>query len=334
MRLKTGVLRLRCFMQTLEPEMGNTSVGSFYQISCSGKIARLVLCDFYLPVYAGGGTAMKKNKTVEQLAVTAVMLAASTLLSLIKIIDLPYGGSVTLASLLPIMIVAYRYGTPWGLLTGLAHGLLQFALGASVLGYVTGWQSVVAVILLDYVIAFSLVGLSGLSRKITKNQPAGFLIGAFFGCFARYVSHVISGATVWAGLSIPDSAALLFSLIYNATYMLPEMLVLMVVGYYVASAIDFRTPRLTAIRDRDTKVSSWVLAIIAGLLLAGAAVFDIAAIFSKLQNGETGEFDFANISAVNWPLVIIVTVIAVVFAVALFILRAVIVKQQKEKDRE
>ncbi len=271
----------------------------------------------------------KNGSFVERIAVTAIMLAAATLLSFVKLADLPAGGSVTLASLLPILILAYRYGTPWGLLSGLIHGAVQFALGAGVLSYVTGWQSVVAVILLDYVVAFAVVGLAGLARRMTKSQPAAFLIGAFIGCAARYVCHVISGATVWAGLSIPDEAALTYSFIYNATYMLPEMLILMLVGYYVSSALDFRGRRLRALKDKDVRPAAKVLAILAGALLTGAAVFDVVAVFSKLQNADTGEFDFTNIVNVDWKWVIIVSAVAAAFAVVLFVIRHMINKREE-----
>lgn len=273
----------------------------------------------------------KKRKIgIEQLAVTAVMLAASTLLSLLKIIDLPYGGSVTMASLLPIVIVAIRYGTPWGLLTGLTHGLIQFALGASVLGWVTGWVSIVTVILLDYVVAFAVIGLAGLARKI-KNQPAAFLLGSFIACLGRYICHFLSGVTVWRDISIPGDAAVIYSLIYNATYMLPELLVLLVVAYYISSALDFRAAKLVALRKTDLSLPAKILSIIAGAILAFAAVFDIVSIFSVLQNEETGEFAFTQLSEVNWPVVIAVTVICIVFAAAIFIAKHFINRNAAKK---
>ena len=93
-----------------------------------------------------------QNKTVRVLVESAVMVALATVLSLIKIVDLPYGGSVTIASMLPVAVIAYRHGILWGLGTGLVYGAIQQLLGLNDLIYVTGWQSVLAVILLDYIV--------------------------------------------------------------------------------------------------------------------------------------------------------------------------------------
>ena len=268
------------------------------------------------------------NSMIERLAVTAIMLAAATLLSIFKLVDLPYGGSVTLASLFPILILAMRYGTPWGMLSGLVYGALQLALGAKVLTYVTTPASVIAVILLDYGIAFALIGLGGITRKM-KSQPIAFLLGAMIACVLRYLSHVISGATVWAGLSIPTEAALIYSFIYNATYMLPEMLILMIVSFYIASALNFRTPRLRAYHGKDAYSATRILLYIAGAIVAAAAIFDVASIFAVLQNAETGEFQFENIVAVDWKWIILASAVAIAVAVVL-ILVYVFTKKQKE----
>lgn len=258
---------------------------------------------------------MKQGKPmVERLAVTAIMLAAATLLSMLKIIDLPYGGSVTLASLLPILILAHRYGTLWGMLSGLVYGALQLALGAKVLTYVTTPLSVAAVVLLDYIVAFAVIGLGGLTRKM-KSQPIAFLIGAVIACVLRYACHVISGATVWAGLSIPTEAALIYSFGYNATYMLPELIILAILSYYVASALNFRSPEIRAYHGKDAYSTTRILIYLAGAILAAAAVFDVVMIFSVLQNPETGEFQFENIANVNWTWVIQISAVAVAVAV-------------------
>ena len=90
-----------------------------------------------------------KNKTVRALVESAVMVALATVLSLIKIVDLPAGGSVTIASMLPVAVIAYRHGLGWGLGAGRVHGAIQQLLGLSSLSRVTGWQSILAVILLD-----------------------------------------------------------------------------------------------------------------------------------------------------------------------------------------
>lgn len=263
-----------------------------------------------------------KNKTVRALVESAVMIALATVLSRIEIVDLPYGGSVTIASMLPIAIIAYRHGLGWGLGAGLVHGVIQQLFGLNNLSYVTGWQSVLAVILLDYIVAFAIVGLAGVFRKAVKNQATALMLGCVLICVLRYACHVISGATVWAGLSIPTQAALGYSFIYNATYMVPETIVLVVAALYIGSTIDFRAEMPTRMRREEQKGGTVWLAPAAGLVVTAAVVYDVAAIFSHLQSGETGEFDIRQITEVNWLSVVIVTVVAALIAAVLLGVRS------------
>ena len=189
-------------------------------------------------------TRTKSFSMAKRLTESAAMIALATVLSLLKLVDLPYGGSVTAASMVPILLIAFRYGPSWGLLTGFVHGTIQLLLGTSVFSWVTGWKAVVAVILLDYVIAFGLLGLGGLFRKAVRRQGTALLLGGLLGCLLRYLCHVLSGATVWAGLSVPTGAALEYSLIYNATYMVPETITTLVVLYYLSLNLDFTAPDL------------------------------------------------------------------------------------------
>lgn len=265
---------------------------------------------------------------IKKLAVTAIMLAAATLLSVFELMHLPQGGSITLASALPVMIVAVRYGTPWGLLAGLVFGLIQLVIGANTLSYVTGPAAIAAVIILDYLLAFACYGLAGTVRKL-KPQPVAFVLGAFIVCVTRYICHVISGCTVWAGLSIPTDAAFQYSLIYNATYMLPEMLVLIVVAYYVSSTLDFTGKELRPLRTKDSGTVPRMLLDVAGVLVAAGAVFDIVQIFAHMQ-GEDGTFSSTALTEIPWPLIIIVTAIVLAAAAVLLIISQRIAKQQKE----
>ena len=256
---------------------------------------------------------------VRRLVESAIMVALAVVLSLIKLAELPYGGSVTCASMLPILIVAYRNGPLWGLGSGLVFSVVQLVTGLSVLSYVTGWQSVLAVILLDYIFAFVVSGLGGIFRKQGRSQETALIFGALLVSVLRFFFHVVSGATVWAGLSIPDGAALGYSLVYNATYMIPETIVTMIVGYYIGSVLDFRK---TDVRRYQAPKESGVPALryIAGLVIAAALVVVTALVFAKLQNAESGAFDITGLSAVNWTVVLIVSGAGVLTAAVLFIL--------------
>lgn len=251
---------------------------------------------------------------------SAVMIALATVLSLIRIVDLPYGGSVTIASMLPVMIIGYRHGALWGLGSGLVYGIIQQLLGLKNLSYFTTWQSILAIILLDYLIAFAVCGLAGVTRRAPKDQALGLSAGALIACLLRYLCHVISGATVWAGLSIPTQAALGYSLIYNATYMVPETIITVVAAYYLGSVLDFRAAVPTRISAPDRSKLASLLSAVSGLVLCAAVFFDVAAIFAHLQDPETGSFTVTQIGNVNWIAVAVVSAVAVVVAVVLTVI--------------
>ncbi|MBE6680193.1 MAG: hypothetical protein E7598_06705 [Ruminococcaceae bacterium] len=260
-----------------------------------------------------------KNTKVRALVESAIMIAIATVLSMIKIVDLPYGGSVTIASMFPIAIVSYRHGIKWGCAAGLAYGTIQQLLGLSTLSYVTGWQSVVAIILLDYVVAFAVAGLGGIFRKSLKEQSTSLALGAILVCVLRYACHVFTGATVWAGISIPTKAALVYSFVYNATYMIPETIIMTIVAIYIGSVINFNAQvPVRVIKSEDSSASSIITAL-SGLPIAAALIVDVALVFSKLQNAETGEFAIEQIADVNWMLVGIVSAVAAMLAVVLFV---------------
>ena len=223
-----------------------------------------------------------ENQKTKRLVESAIMLTLATILSVLKIVELPAGGSITIASMLPIVIIAYRYGTAWGLGIGLIYGVIQQLFGLDNLSYFTTWQSIVAVILLDYIIAFAVIGLSGIFRNKIKNQATAMMLGALLVCILRYICHVLSGATVWKGLSIPTSAALTYSVIYNATYMIPETIVLLVATCYIGSVLDFRAELPVRFKPNQQKtVLPWI-PVVSGHLISAATIFDTASVFAHL----------------------------------------------------
>lgn len=271
-----------------------------------------------------------KPKMAVRLTESAIMIALATILSLLKLVNLPYGGSVTLASMLPILLIAYRYGTAWGMLTGFVHGVIQLVLDPSVLSYVTGALSVASVIILDYSLAFAVIGLGGLFRKFIKKQNTALLAGSIFTGILRYICHVIVGCTVWAGLSIPTAGALIYSFIYNATYMIPETLVLAFAAYYIGSVIDFSGGRLTTLKKETAGPSMRIPHLVSGALICAAGIFDVVAVFATLQNAETGEFDITGIADANWIAIAAVTAAAVILSIALCaIWRTTVMKKAK-----
>ncbi len=258
-----------------------------------------------------------KNKTI-RLTETAVMLSFATVLSILPLLELPYGGSVTVCSALPLLIISYRYGCKWGVFAGVVYGILQMLLGMKNVMYFTTPLSIAAVIVLDYVLAFAVLGLGGIFRKIAKTQSGAMVCGGVFALFLRYVLHTVAGATVWAGLSIPTQAALAYSLAYNATYMLPETLVTAIGTVLVSRALDFRGD--TVGRATKNGTFDWCL-LGAAVAVVAVLLFDIRAVFAVLQNPETGTFMWQGLANVAWRSVSIVSLVGGVLAGVFLIIR-------------
>ena len=246
-----------------------------------------------------------KQQKMLRLVESGLMLAMATVLSMVKVLDLPYGGSITAFSTLPILLVAYRHGVWQGLLTAFAHALIQLMLGANTLSYATSAAVAVAIVVLDYLLAFTVLGLGGIFRRKCESQGVALVLGALLTGVLRYALHVIAGCTVWAGLSIPTEAALVYSLAYNATYMLPETLVTALGAWYLSRAVDLREQMPT--RAKAVQSGNLVLSLVGKTALLAAAVWNIVEIFRPLQDAESGDFVITNLALVNWSLVGIVT---------------------------
>lgn len=188
-----------------------------------------------------------KKKRLLMIAESAIMLALATALSMITFFKLPAGGSVTPFSMLPILIIAYRYGTKWGLGVGVIYGLIQMVLGLSALSYATNAWAAVCIILFDYVVAFGVLGFGGLFRK-AKNQAIGFSSGVIFACVLRFLCHFLTGITVWADYADGVWPVVIYSLTYNGSYMLPELIITTAVGAVLMSFLDFRSEKLRPLR--------------------------------------------------------------------------------------
>ncbi len=248
-----------------------------------------------------------KSQKMLRLVESGLLLAVAVVLSMVKVLDLPYGGSITAFSALPILLVAYRHGTVWGLFTAFAYALMQLMLGTGTLSYATSTAAVVAIILLDYLLAFTVLGLGGIFRRRCQHQGAALVLGAVLTGLMRYALHVIAGCTVWAGLSIPTEAALVYSLAYNATYMLPETIVTALGAWYLSRAVDLREQTPARAKTAPVKPAAFWVGLAGNAALLVAAVWDVALVFAPLQDPDTGDLVITNLSLVNWPTVGIVT---------------------------
>ena len=130
-------------------------------------------------------TMNRTHLSVRMLCEAAVMVALAQILSYLKLMELPNGGSLTPA-MFPIILFAVRWGTAPGLMAGFVFGLLQLIFDGA---YAWGWQSM----LLDYLAAFTPLGLAGLF----KGRTWGIFAGTVVGCAGRFLVHYISGVTIY-----------------------------------------------------------------------------------------------------------------------------------------
>ena len=157
----------------------------------------------------------------------ALMIALATILSMIKVFEMPFGGSVTLLSMMPIILMSFRHGTRWGVLTAFVHSVLQLVLGFNNVGYCATLLSQIGCILLDYILAFTALGLADAIGKPFRNRLVGIIVGTAVVCLLRFVCSWLSGILIWGSYqSYYEWAAnmplWLYSLVYNGNFMLPE----------------------------------------------------------------------------------------------------------------
>ena len=92
--------------------------------------------------------------------------------------------------------------------------------------------------MLDYIVAFTVLGLGGIFRKTAKNQTTALVVGAVLCCVLRYLCHFVSGFTVWRGVDVPLDEALLYSVSYNAAYMVPETIITVAAAMALTVSMD------------------------------------------------------------------------------------------------
>lgn len=147
-----------------------------------------------------------------------VATALAFVLSFLKFSPVQYGSSITLASMVPLVLYAYFFGFAKGLVVGVVYGLLQFVQDPYILTPVT--------FVLDYILAFSSIAIAAVSKKIIKNECGALCLGATFTYALRFLFHFVSGivyfnmGAVWA--DIPAESAIVYSLIYQTVYLLPD----------------------------------------------------------------------------------------------------------------
>ena len=201
------------------------------------------------------------NQKTTRLTVSAIMLASATVLAaicaLIPFLHLPFGGGFTVASMLPVVLIAYMYGTKWGLFSAFTYSVIQILLdlmsgkGSLLMGYFLptsedymGVGVAIGILLLDYFVAYTVLGLGGVLRNKLPKVPA-IVLGVCLALSTRYLVHIVSGYLffgTWAEWFFTQEGfyaignvilnafsgqllAIVYSIFYNGLYMIPEIVI-------------------------------------------------------------------------------------------------------------
>lgn len=211
------------------------------------------------------------SKQTKRLTESGMLLALAIVLELVSkffIPEMPFGGQITIVSMLPVVLISYRHGIKWGLVSGITYACLEMVLGAKTVaaafqpgyfgdGVMIGYALLMC--LMDYLLAFTAIGLGGIFRNKIKNPGVSLMCGSLVALGLRYLCHFVSGYLLfgaWAewfftqdgfpawGSSLVESLSptvlsVVYSLVYSGVYMIPEM-----VFTAIAALLLARIPRI------------------------------------------------------------------------------------------
>ncbi len=169
----------------------------------------------------------------KKITISAIMIALATILSIIKVWQMPLGGSITLLSMLPICLLSIVFGIKWGFGCAFVYSLIQLGLSiAKVVGWGLTPLALVGTIFLDYVLPFTFLGISGVFSKRGKLYS---LIGIIIALIIRFICHFISGVIIF-DIWCEWNNVWLYSFCYNGAIMLPELILTLIGGYFLLSS--------------------------------------------------------------------------------------------------
>lgn len=215
---------------------------------------------------------MKNKKNIYWITESAVMIALAAVLELVSkmiIPELPFGGQITIVAMLPVAFTAWKYGVAKGLVTGFVYSLVQMAMGTHTIsaaampssdGYLGSVGKVVLMLLLDYICAFTVIGLAAMYKGKIKKNTISLPLGVLTVLVLRYICHIASGFilySAWAewfftqdgfyswGQKIVETfsgnaLSFVYSVIYNGFFMIPEIIITT-----IAAIVISRIPQLT-----------------------------------------------------------------------------------------
>lgn len=199
-------------------------------VTMNDQIALYICAILFMgAVIAVSAVVDRKNKFVfdsKSIAYAAICIAMSFALSYLRIVRMPQGGSITPASLLPLMLYAFMFGAKKGIFAGFIYGLLQALQSPD--GVIHPAQFV-----LDFPLAFACMGLAGLFanlKALNKLPQVQFLLGGIIAGLGRFIMHFISGTFAFGAYAPEGQPAWLYSLGYQAGYVLPDVAIAVVAG--------------------------------------------------------------------------------------------------------
>ena len=211
-------------------------------------------------------TKRKMSTNTRRLTESAMLLAIAIVLEVISklfIPELPFGGQITIVSMLPVVLISYRHGMKWGFVAAFTYALLEMAIGMKTVsaaflpGYFGDGTMIFKALLmclLDYLLAYTMLGLGGLFRNRIKKPGAGLLCGSLVALSARFLCHILSGYILFAGWAewfftqdgfpawgaslvsslSPTALGWVYSIVYNGMYMVPEIVCTAIVALILA----------------------------------------------------------------------------------------------------
>ena len=188
-----------------------------YHLTTPGYVVLVILMVAALVIPIVLSRKNSKKMSAKQLTFCAVAMALALVTSFIKVASLPMGGSITLFSMFFLCFIGYLYGPKIGIMTGVAYGILQLIIEPYIYAPLQ--------VLLDYPLAFGALGLSGFFSK----KKFGLTTGVIVGILGRYICHVISGYVFFASYAPEGMNPMIYTLGYNATYIVPELIATVIV---------------------------------------------------------------------------------------------------------
>ncbi len=196
---------------------------------------------------------MSSSEKNRRLVETAILIAMAIVLEFVSKLfpfQLPFGGGITIVSMLPLVMISMRHGVKWGLFSAFVYSLLQMATGhATMTAYFIGEEAMslgnaLLITFIDYILAFTVLGFGGIFMNKIKSTTLAMALGSVFAIGLRYIAHIISGFLFWGSYAewfftqdgmgdfggwfldafSGKTLAFVYSIIYNGTYMIPEII--------------------------------------------------------------------------------------------------------------